>query len=79
MEDSIDPAVGFVIPVKPGDYVEKDEPIGSIHAQDDHGIAVGRRALSEAIHIEDAAIPALELISHRITAKGREKWKAPAE
>ena len=79
MEDSIDPAVGFVIPVKPGDYVEKDEPIGSIHAQDDHGIAVGRRALSEAIHIADAAIPALELISHRITAKGREKWKAPPE
>jgi len=79
MDDSIDPAVGFVIPVKPGDYVEKDEPIGSIHARDDHGIAVGRKALSEAIHIADAAVPALELISHRITAKGREKWKAPSE
>jgi pyrimidine-nucleoside phosphorylase len=79
MEDSIDPAVGFVIPVKPGDYVEKDEPIGSIHARDDHGIAVGRKALSEAIQVADAALPALELISHRITAKVREKWKAPLE
>jgi hypothetical protein len=35
--------------------------------------------LSEAIHIDDVALPALELISHRITARGREKWKPPPE
>ena len=77
MEDTIDPTVGFVIPVKPGDWVEKGEPIGSIHARDEKGIAVGREALSEAIHIDNVALPALELISHRITARGREKWKKP--
>ena len=79
MEDSIDPAVGFVIPVKPGDYVETGEPIGSIHARDEKGIAVGRKALSEAIIIADSPVVPLDLISHRVTAAGRDKWKAPTE
>jgi pyrimidine-nucleoside phosphorylase len=79
MDDSIDPAVGFVIPVKPGDYVEKGEPIASIHARDERGLAVGQKALSEAIVITDAEVAPLELISHRVTASSREKWKAPPE
>jgi len=79
MEDSIDPAVGFVIPEKPGDYVETGEPIGSIHARDEKGIAVGRKALSEAIIIADSPVVPLDLISHRVTAAGRDKWKAPTE
>lgn len=79
MEDSIDPAVGFVITVKPGDYVEKGEPIASIYARDDKGLAIGDKAMSEAIVIADSPVESLDLISHRVTAEGREKWKPPAD
>jgi pyrimidine-nucleoside phosphorylase len=79
MDDSIDAAVGFVIPVKPGDYVEKGEPIAFVHARDEKGVRVGEKALLEAIFIADSPVAPLDLISHRITAAGRDRWKAPAE
>ena len=77
MDDDVDPAVGFIIPVKPGDYVEKGEPIGSTYARDEKGLAVGAAALSEAIFIADSQVEPLELISHRVTSAGRDKWKGP--
>ena len=42
VEDSVDPSVGFVITVKPGDRVKAGEPIASIFAKDAEGIATGR-------------------------------------
>jgi pyrimidine-nucleoside phosphorylase len=77
MHDDIDPSVGFVIPVKPGDQVKQGQPIGTVYARDEKGLAVGRRALSEAITIADSPVAPLELISHRITSTSREKWKPP--
>jgi pyrimidine-nucleoside phosphorylase len=77
MEDSIDPAVGFVIRVKPGDRVEKGEPIALVHARDEHGLAVGSKALSEAISIQDEAGTSPPLISHRISPTGMTVWKGP--
>ena len=43
MEDAIDPGVGFVITVKPGDWVESGEPIASVFARDEAGLRAGRR------------------------------------
>jgi pyrimidine-nucleoside phosphorylase len=77
MHDDVDPSVGFVIPVKPGDQVEKGQPIGTVYARDEKGRAVGQKALSEAIFIADSPVAPLDLISHRITATSREKWKPP--
>jgi pyrimidine-nucleoside phosphorylase len=77
MHDDIDPSVGFVIPVKPGDQVKQGQPIGTIYARDEKGLTVGRRALAESITIADSPVAPLELISHRITATSREKWKPP--
>jgi pyrimidine-nucleoside phosphorylase len=71
LEDDVDPAVGFVITVKPGQRVARDEPLATIHARDAAGLAAGRRALDEAITIGDAAAP-LPLLSHRITARWEE-------
>jgi pyrimidine-nucleoside phosphorylase len=71
LEDEVDPAVGFVITVKPGQRVARDEPLATIHARDEAGLAVGRRALDEAITIGDAGAP-LPLLSHRITARWEE-------
>ena len=71
VEDAIDPTVGFVITVKPGDPVRAGEPIASIFAKDEAGIAVGAAALREAIVIGDRG-ELTPLISHRITSRGVE-------
>lgn len=69
--DEVDPSVGFVITVKPGQHVSRDEPLATIHARDDAGLTAGRRALDEAITIGEAGAP-LPLVSHRITARWEE-------
>jgi pyrimidine-nucleoside phosphorylase len=70
MADTIDPAVGFVITAKPGDFVQAGEPLASIFARDRGGVERGRAALKSAILIADEAEPPLPLISHRITGEG---------
>jgi pyrimidine-nucleoside phosphorylase len=69
MTDPVDPTVGFVITVKPGDRVKAGQPLASVFARDDAGIATGLDALRRAIVIGEEAEP-LPLISHRITAAG---------
>jgi pyrimidine-nucleoside phosphorylase len=71
VEDAVDPTVGFVITVKPGDPVRAGEPIASIFARDDAGIAIGIAALRDAVRISDAG-RLTPLISHRITGRGVE-------
>ncbi len=68
--DGIDPTVGFVIGIKPGDRVEAGQPLATIHARDAAGLDVGRAVLGQAIRITDAPEPYLPLVSHRITAAG---------
>lgn len=68
--EAVDPTVGFVITVKPGDWVEAGEPVATVFARDAEGIAAGRSALRDAIRIADEAEHPLPLISHRITASG---------
>ncbi|MBA2686396.1 MAG: thymidine phosphorylase [Gemmatimonadaceae bacterium] len=74
MEDTIDPGVGFVITVKPGDWVEAGEPIASVFARDESGLRAGAGALRDAIRIADEAEPPLALISHRVTREGVEAY-----
>jgi pyrimidine-nucleoside phosphorylase len=71
LEDVIDPSVGFVITVKPGDAVTAGEPIASIFARDKAGIESGLAALRQAITIGGEA-HITPLISHRVTARGME-------
>ena len=71
IEDQIDPAVGFVITVKPGDEVRTGDPIASVFARDDAGAAGGLAALGEAIVIENEG-RLTPLISHRVTSRGVE-------
>ncbi|HEX6808192.1 MAG TPA: thymidine phosphorylase [Gemmatimonadaceae bacterium] len=69
-DDRVDPGVGFVITAKPGDWVERGEPVATIFARDDAGIDAGRAALRSAIVIADEADHPLPLISHRVTMDG---------
>jgi pyrimidine-nucleoside phosphorylase len=73
MDSVIDPTVGFVISVRPGDYVKSGEPLATVFAHDMAGVAAGMAALSEAITIADEADLPLPLISHRVTAAGVER------
>jgi pyrimidine-nucleoside phosphorylase len=69
-DDRVDPGVGFVITAKPGDWVERGEPVATIFARDDAGIGTGRAALRAAIAIADEADHPLPLLSHRVTMDG---------
>jgi pyrimidine-nucleoside phosphorylase len=69
IEDQIDPSVGFVIPAKPGDRVKAGEPLASVFARDQAGVAIGMQALGEAIAIKNAG-KLTPLITHRVTADG---------
>jgi pyrimidine-nucleoside phosphorylase len=71
MSDTIDPGVGFVITVKPGDPVAARQPLASVFARNDAGIVLGLDALRRAIVIGEGA-EALPLISHRVTVTGVE-------
>jgi pyrimidine-nucleoside phosphorylase len=71
IEDEIDPAVGFVIPVKPGDAVGEGEPLASVFARDRDGTACGLEALREAIVIGEPGT-LTPLITHRVTSSGVE-------
>jgi pyrimidine-nucleoside phosphorylase len=69
--DRIDPSVGFVITVKPGDVVRAGDPLASVFARDDAQAAAGLSALSEAISIGDEG-RLTPLITHRVTSRGVE-------
>ncbi len=71
--DSIDPSVGFVVSARPGAKVAKGEPIASVFARNAAGVALGLRALGEAIRFGEPR-PQLPLISHRVTRTGVESF-----
>jgi pyrimidine-nucleoside phosphorylase len=71
VSDTVDPSVGLVVTVKPGDRVERGQPIASVFARDADGIALGMEALRRAIILGERADP-LPLVSHRVTSGGVE-------
>jgi pyrimidine-nucleoside phosphorylase len=78
VEDEVDPTVGFVITVKPGDKVLAGEPIASVFARDPDGMKLGFEALERAIVVGDRLTePALPLISHRVSKHGIEELTRP--
>jgi len=72
VEDQVDPSVGFVITVRPGDTVVAGQPLATIYAGDTAGLEAGEAALSEAIVIGGSAPPLRPLVSHRVTREGVE-------
>jgi pyrimidine-nucleoside phosphorylase len=72
MEDTLDLSVGFMISVRPGDWVEQGEPMATIFARDRAGVESGKATLRAAITVADEADPPLPLVSHRVTAAGAE-------
>jgi thymidine phosphorylase len=69
--DQVDPAVGFLIPAKPGIPVARGDLLGTVHARDEAGAALGLEALRQAI-VTGSEGRATPLISHRVSAAGVE-------
>ncbi|MGK7311690.1 MAG: thymidine phosphorylase [Candidatus Longimicrobiales bacterium M2_2A_002] len=73
LDEEIDPAVGFVMEVGPGDVVEPGRSLATVHAADEATAEAAARALRSAIRIRDDGEPSFRpLVSHRVTAEGVE-------
>ena len=78
VEDTVDPTVGFVITVKPGDKVLEGEPIASVFARDEAGVRTAFETLARAVTIADRLTERpLPLVSHRVTRAGAEALTTP--
>jgi pyrimidine-nucleoside phosphorylase len=70
VDDVIDHAAGMVVFVKPGDRIDKGQPLGSVAGRDETAVVDGMAALERAIRIGDEPPTPTPLISHRVTADG---------
>jgi pyrimidine-nucleoside phosphorylase len=73
VDDVVDPTVGLVISARPGQRVEKGEPLASVYARDEAGTALALRTLGEAVRIGDGVAAPLPLLAERLTAAGTER------
>lgn len=71
-EDSVDPAVGFVLHKKVGERVVTGEPLVTIHYNDADKAARARRLIEASYSVTDTA-PAKRPLIHRIIGKSEEK------
>ena len=69
MEDTIDPAVGFVISAKPGIHVENGQPLATIYSRTKDDLAIGRSVLERAIVVGEEPVTPLPLVSHLVTGQ----------
>ena len=68
-EDSVDGAVGLLIPAKPGQRVRRGDVLAVIHARTEADAERARTTLDEAIVVGERANP-LPLVSHRVSSEG---------
>ena len=73
VEDSVDPAVGVMLHVRPGQRVAEGQPLATVHAASEAGRREAEYALRQAMPIGDGTVSSRPLISHRITARGVEE------
>jgi len=62
VEDKVDPAVGIVLRVKPGDRVDAGNPLLELHVRDQATIGAALPLATAAIALDDAPPPARALI-----------------
>lgn len=72
VDDVVDPAVGIVLHVKPGQRVDAGQALATIHARDEASRKTAEFSLREAMPIASTAVASRPLISHRVTARGVE-------
>jgi len=66
--DAIDPAVGIVLRAKVGDWVEKGQPLLTIHANDEARLAAVQEGLTDAYAWSDEPVEPPPL-THRVVSE----------
>jgi pyrimidine-nucleoside phosphorylase len=74
MDDTVDPAVGFHLLVRPGQGITRGQPLAVIYARDDAGLEAGKACIAAAITVGDDDFVPPPLVSHRVTAAGVEEY-----
>lgn len=69
-EDVIDPAVGFVMEKRIGDWVKKGDVIATLHARNAQSAAQAKTAILAALGFSDAPCPRSKLIYALVTPQG---------
>lgn len=72
--DVIDPAVGFVLPVRLGQRVAPEDVFFTLHARDEQSADAAEAAIRSAISIGDAPVSAPPLCYALITAEGTKRF-----
>ncbi len=72
--DVIDPAVGFVLPVRIGQRVEPEDVFFTLHARDEQSADAAEAAIRSAISIGPAPVSTPPLCYALITAKGTKRF-----
>ena len=72
VEDTVDPSVGFVITVRPGDQVVAGQPLATVYAADEAGLEAGDCRLARGYPDRRGGAALRSLVSHRVTARGVE-------
>ena len=75
-DDVIDPAVGVMVQVRPGQMVRAGEPLLVVHAGDGERLQSALDLLAGAVPLGPTAPAPRPLISHRVTAGGVEELPA---
>jgi pyrimidine-nucleoside phosphorylase len=75
VEDTVDPAVGFLIHARPGQRVRKGDPLATILARDASGEMAARAALGRAITLGQGVPAVRPLVSHRASKEGVEEMQ----
>ncbi|MBQ8599723.1 MAG: thymidine phosphorylase, partial [Oscillospiraceae bacterium] len=65
-EDSIDHAAGIILSVKPGDFVEKGQPLATLYTNDPSSLDDGEQRLRESIHLSAVKPQTQPLIYGRV-------------
>jgi pyrimidine-nucleoside phosphorylase len=65
-EDSVDPAVGFVLHKKVGDAISAGEPLVTIHYNSERRAARTKLLLEESYRISEAPCPEIRPLIHRV-------------
>ena len=68
-DDTIDLRVGFILKVRPGDWIDRGDRLGEVHAANEADVRLGERTLRDAIRIvEDPPEAQRPLVRKRIGA-----------
>jgi pyrimidine-nucleoside phosphorylase len=74
LEDKIDPAVGFLIKKKVGEYVEKGETIAKVLANDQEKGKMAKSEISKAFEIRKTKSKRLKKVLYLVDGKGSNKF-----